>query len=150
MKWTWILLCLGWGLAGLFGARLLLGCGGAEFQGLGPIPDAGDGGGVLLQVEDAGAGAGDAPPAAADAGDAHDPHPVMTSPDAGELARDVGPEIDAGEPVDVRIPPEPDAAPLPCEPDRCKACDPLTTGYACCSPAGACGCENPSQGGACR
>jgi hypothetical protein len=143
--WTWILLGLGWGLAGLFGARLLIGCGGQAFTTLDVTAahvDAGDVSPAAVLEHDAGDDAAAiAPPA--DAGD-EETHVVMTTAvDAGvgdgsrvELEHDASADV-----VD-------DAGPRVCQPDRCPPCS-AAQGYACCTVAGVCGCENPSAGGYC-
>lgn len=129
-----------------------IGCGGAEFFGLGPPElDAGAGDGAALEALDAGELAAleagvdvgrqvAAVDAAADA-QSEPAHPAMI--DAGEDARAPA-EPDAGE-VLVE-----DAGPVFCQPSKCPACDVASTGYPCCTPTEACGCENPSMGGYCR
>jgi hypothetical protein len=132
--------CRGWILL-LLGATL--GCGGQAFTTLDVTAahvDAGD-----LQVEsDAGDDAAAIAPAA-DAGD-EDAHVVMTTVSDAGVDGEIVLEHDAG--ADVDTPPGLDAGPHLCEPDRCAPCN-AAKGYACCTAAGVCGCENPSAGGYC-
>jgi hypothetical protein len=129
--------------------RLLSGCGGDAF-GLGPIPDAGAGDAPSELIPNLPAADGDVPQTKPkgrgvdggelfpDApGDPQDAHPVMTTPDAAALEPEGAPPREAGPP------------PV-CNPGACLGCEPTTTGYGCCTAAGVCGCENPSQGGSCR
>jgi hypothetical protein len=130
---------------------LLVGCGGAEFfpvdpfahvvdaSGSDPVGDAavtapGVDADVEIELE----------AAAPSAPDAEDPHPVMTTAEAG------APDAEDPHPVmttaDVGAP---EAAPPPlCEPQTCPACP--SPSSACCTSATSCGCENPSEGGQCR
>jgi hypothetical protein len=132
--------CRGWILL-LLGATL--GCGGQAFTTLDVTAahvDAGD-----LQVEsDAGDDATAIAPAA-DAGDEEAPVVMTRGDDAGD-AGELVLEHDAA--ADVEAPPVADAGLHVCQPDRCAPCS-AAQGYACCTVAGVCGCENPSQGGYC-
>jgi hypothetical protein len=126
----------------------LCGCGGAEFTTIGALRvDAGDDQEHVELVDDAGATLIN--PDHVDAGDAEDPHVVMTT-DAG-AGVDASPvETPGGDAALEAAAPRPDAGgPHLCDVNACPLC-PMAKGYACCSLLGACGCENPSQGGSCQ
>jgi hypothetical protein len=107
LQWIGWLVCLV-GLVGLL--RALVGCGGAEFQGLGPIPV--EAGAAPVVVVDAGELAPETSSGEARAA-IDPPDATPTDLDAGARAQDAGttsdpPRVDAGEP-----PPEVDAGPPP-------------------------------------